>query len=335
MKIKAPSKAKPIPERKIYHVTGIKPIPKCKTVPKQISHNFILPAATPAITQKKWTDADFEIITEIGKGRYGTVYKAKHKNSGKFIALKEVKFETINQNDCFEQIKSEIEINSRLLHPNIARLYGFFSSSDKLTMVLDFISGGDLFTKLLQSGGYLSEPECAFVLDQLIDALIYLRNRHIIHRDIKPENVLLTKNSSGDIINAKLCDFTWAAHSINERRITICGTLGYCAPEMACSIDYDNKVDVWSTGVLLFQILTGTLIIGGNKEDDFQKSMQSLKIIFPEKPEITDGAKNLVHRILSKNPEDRPSLEKIKIDSWLLINVARYKAFIEEKSKQK
>ena len=228
-------------DRKYYIIKGIKP--KGKTT---VNYKSIL--------SRKLTPSHFEILEELGKGRYGTVSKAKEKSSGKIVALKEVSFETISKDDCFDMIKSEIEINTRLLHPNIVRMFCFFDTPVQLTMVMEYISGGDLFSELLHSGGYLSEPESAFILSQLVEALIYLRDRHVIHRDIKPENVMLIRNTQGKVIQAKLCDFTWAAHCLHERRITICGTLGYCAPEMVSSIDYDNKVDLWSTGVMLYQM---------------------------------------------------------------------------------
>lgn len=298
--------------RKLYAIKGSKA--------KTTSLNY------KAILFRKLTANNFEVIEEIGKGRYGTVFKCKEKASGRILAIKEVTFETIHKDDCFDLIKTEIEINTRLIHANIARMYCFYADNAKLCMVMEYIPGGDLFTELIRAGGYLSECEAAFILAEVVEALTYLRVRHVIHRDIKPENILLVRNNNGQVIQAKLCDFTWAAHCLHERRITVCGTLGYCAPEVASAIDYDDKADLWSTGVLLYQMLTGELVVKGKNLEEVKQEMKGLKLVFPDKPVISKEAKELVRRLLLKTSEERPKLESIRHHLWVKKNAAKYKA---------
>lgn len=293
-----------------------RPKPESKTDP-----------AKPLAGKKRWTEEDFEILNEIGKGRYGVVSRARELRSGKVVALKKVTAQTLTETESFDLIRNEIELNSRLLCANIVRMYGFFPTKDCIVMVLEFVEGGDLFTRLAQAGGYIGEPEAAFILSQLVDALMYLRERHVIHRDIKPENLLLTRDSKGRIGQVKLCDFTWAAHCLeDERRATVCGTPAYLAPEVASAIDYDGKVDIWSTGVLLYQMLTGTLIVVGNDLTEIKEAMLKMKVNFPEKPKISGGAKELVQKLLARLPEDRPTLEEIKQNCWVILNRENYKS---------
>eukprot|EP00826_Nyctotherus_ovalis_P005086 TRINITY_DN1113_c0_g7_i1.p1 TRINITY_DN1113_c0_g7~~TRINITY_DN1113_c0_g7_i1.p1 ORF type:complete len:311 (+),score=100.74 TRINITY_DN1113_c0_g7_i1:197-1129(+) len=308
----------PLANRKYYTVKGIKQ--KSKTT--SLSYKAIL--------SRKLTASHFEVLEEIGKGRYGTVFKAKDKGSGKILALKEISFETLLKDDCFDLIKTEIEINTRLIHENIARMYCFFTDATKLTMVMEYISGGDLFTELLNSGGYLCEAEAGFILSELAEALTYLRDRHVIHRDVKPENVLLVRNARGQVVQTKLCDFTWAAHCLHERRITVCGTLQYCAPEVASASDYDNKADLWSVGVLVYQMLTGELVVRGKDLEEVRREMRGLRLAFPEQPKVSKEGKDLVKRLLLKTSEERPGLETIKNHPWVKKNAAKYKASLNK-----
>jgi len=301
---------KAMANRKYYAIKGI----------KAVSLNY------KAALSRKLSGGHFEVLEEIGKGRYGTVFKAKDKASGKILALKEVTFDTLLKDDCFDLVKTEIEINTRLIHDNIVRMYCFFNDTTKLTMVMEYISGGDLFTELLKSGGYLSEPEAAFILSEIVEGLICLRDRHVIHRDIKPENVLLVRDGNGKVVRAKICDFTWAVHCLHERRITVCGTLEYCAPEVASATDYDNKADLWSLGVLVYQMLTGELVVKGRNLEEVRKEMRGLKLEFPNQPTISKEGKDVVKRLLLKTSEERAGLETIKNHVWVRKNIVKYKS---------
>lgn len=214
------------------------------------------PAQHPQQQQKQqqtWTVQDFSGIQAIGNGKFGKVFKAVERNSQKNVALKVVVKATLEKFDFFSQMKKELEIQYRLNHPNILRLYGYFYDEQNIYTVLEYCPGGNLFQRLRREK-YFEEKKAKFVIAQIVEALIYLQERNIIHRDIKPENILI---SDIDKMHVKLCDFGWSTHTIDERRTTFCGTVDYVAPELVHSQPYTAEVDIWAVGILTFELLLG------------------------------------------------------------------------------
>ena len=164
---------------------------------------------------KSWTLEDFTPEVKIGNGQYGTVYKAIENRSNFTIALKVINIDKIAEHDFFAQTKSEIEIHHRLRHPNILKLFGYFYDETSVYVVLEYAPYGNLYQKIKREKS-LSEQLARKILRQLIDALIYMRDRNIIHRDIKPENILLMDLEG----NIKLSDFGWATKALYENRLT-------------------------------------------------------------------------------------------------------------------
>jgi aurora kinase len=141
----------------------------------------------------------------------------------------------------------------------VLKLYGHFHDSKRIFLVLEFAGRGELY-KHLRKAGRFSEPRAAGYIAQMASALRYLHRKHVIHRDIKPENILV--GIHGEI---KISDFGWSVHAPGNRRTTICGTLDYLPPEMVKpgggggseDRSYDEKVDLWSLGVLMYEFLVG------------------------------------------------------------------------------
>ena len=148
--------------------------------------------------------------------------------------------------------RREIEIHSRLNHPNIVKMNGWFADDKKLYIILEYCPSGELFS-ILHSQPHSRFPEstASNYIRQMINALIYLHSNHIIHRDIKPENILLDNET------LKLADFGWSVHSPSMRRKTFWGTLDYLPPEMISGEVYTEAVDIWSVGVLTYELCSG------------------------------------------------------------------------------
>ena len=142
-----------------------------------------------------------------------------------------------------------MEIQARLKHPRVLRLYGYFHDEKRVYLVTELAPNGELF-KLLQKEKRFDEPQVARWISQIADALAFLHRHHVVHRDIKPENILLDADN-----NAKVADFGWSTVTAHKRS-TFCGTLDYLAPEMLGE-SYDHRVDIWSLGVLMFELLVG------------------------------------------------------------------------------
>lgn len=197
----------------------------------------------------------FEIGKPLGKGKFGRVYLAKERSSGFVCALKVLHKAELQHGNSEKLVRSEIEIQSNLAHPNILRLFGHFHDSKRIFLILEFAGKGELYKHLRREERF-PEWKAAQFIAQMASALKYLHKKHIIHRDIKPENILV--GIYGEI---KLSDFGWSAHTPNNRRATLCGTLDYLPPEMirpgSKDSYYDEKVDLWSLGVLTYEFLVG------------------------------------------------------------------------------
>ena len=177
--------------------------------------------------KEAWVLDDFKNVQSIGNGKFGKVFRAVEKNSNKSVALKMVQKDLLEKFDFFTQMKKEMEIQWRLRHPNVIRLYGYFYDEKNIYVVLEYAQFGNLYQKLRREK-YFSEEKSKLIVRQIVDALIYMQERNVIHRDIKPENILIMDQ---DKMHVKLCDFGWSTHTIDERRMTFCGTVDYVAPE--------------------------------------------------------------------------------------------------------
>ena len=197
----------------------------------------------------------FEIGKPLGKGKFGRVYLAKERSTGFVCALKVLHKSELQQGKVEKQVRREIEIHSHLRHPNILRFYGHFHDSKRVFLIIEFAGKGELY-KHLRKENKFPEWKAAQYIAQMAAALKYLHKKHVMHRDIKPENILV--GIHGEI---KISDFGWSVHAPNNRRNTMCGTLDYLPPEMikpgSQENFYNEKVDLWSLGVLTYEFLVG------------------------------------------------------------------------------
>jgi aurora kinase len=197
----------------------------------------------------------FEIGRPLGKGKFGRVYLARERTSGFICGLKVLHKNELQHNNVEKQVRREIEIQSNLRHPNILQMYGHFHDSKRVFLILEFAAKGELYKHLRRENRF-PEWKAAGYIAQMASALRYLHRKHVIHRDIKPENILVGVHDE-----IKISDFGWSVHAPNNRRNTLCGTLDYLPPEMIKPGSRDNyyneKVDLWSLGVLTYEFLVG------------------------------------------------------------------------------
>lgn len=258
---------------------------------------------------QRWCLDDFEIGKPLGQGKFGRVYLAREKKSKFVVALKVLQKSQLVRASFEHQLRREIEIQSHLRHPNILRMYGYFYDASKVYLILEYCVGGELYKKL-QDKGRFDERNSARMIVQMADALNYCHSKSVIHRDIKPENLLLGKN--GEV---KLADFGWSVHAPSSRRKTMCGTLDYLPPEIVKQEEHDEKVDVWSLGILLYEFLVGEPPFDAPSHAATYARIKAVDVKFPYF--VKDDARDLIKRFLVRDPRRRISLDEVRKHPWV------------------
>jgi len=217
-----------------------------------------------------WTVEDFQIGTALGRGKFGNVYRAVERRSKTPVALKVLFKQIVESSPCgLPNLRREVEIQARLVHPSILRMFCYFWDQKNAYLGLEFAPNGELYKELVKRGGFIPVEEAAVFAKQLAQALVYLQERHVIHRDIKPENVLLGQDG-----RAKIADFGWAIHAPPpyNKRSTICGTPEYICPEIISGKMHDYRVDVWSYGILCYEMIAGSTPFAPTTVNERKKS---------------------------------------------------------------
>ncbi|CAL8461899.1 g1430 [Coccomyxa elongata] len=269
-------------------------------------------AASSTNRDRRWQLADFDIGRPLGQGKFGSVYLARERKSQYIVALKALYKSQLQQYKVEHQLRREIEIQSHLRHPNILRLYGYFYDEKRVFLILEYAAKGELY-KELQQRNFFPEVQTATYIASLARALLYCHSKHVIHRDIKPENLLL--GMKGEL---KIADFGWSVHAPNSRRKTLCGTLDYLPPEMVEGHDHDANVDVWSLGVLCYEFLCGSPPFEAEGHSETYKRILKVDLKFPPKPRISEGAKDLISKLLKKDPKERLPLAQVLEHPWIM-----------------
>ncbi|KAF8265517.1 kinase-like domain-containing protein [Lactarius quietus] len=278
--------------------------------------------------------AHYDMAHELGKGSFATVMKAMARETGEWWAVKIIHGNRVrggnntNQNgggnQYLQSFAREISILETLDHPNICRLRETFVPEDgghDFYLVLELIEGGDLLDFILKNDG-LSEPVSQHITRQTCEALAYIHAKGITHRDLKPENVLLTKD---DPPNVKVADFGLAkvVDSLTMLK-TMCGTPSYLAPEVVNQTEenkgYDQLVDSWSVGVIVFSMLTNTgPFIEDENEPDMRRRIAERYIDWGTLlyKHVSAPAQDFIRRLLDSNPSTRMTLTDALRHPWL------------------
>ncbi|KAM4842055.1 aurora kinase A isoform 1-T2 [Thomomys bottae] len=265
--------------------------------------------------KRQWTLEDFDIGRPLGKGKFGNVYLAREKQSKFILALKVLFKAQLEKAGVEHQLRREVEIQSHLRHPNILRLYGYFHDATRVYLILEYAPLGTVYREL-QKLSKFDEQRTATYITELANALSYCHSKRVIHRDIKPENLLL--GSSGEL---KIADFGWSVHAPSSRRTTLCGTLDYLPPEMIEGRMHDEKVDLWSLGVLCYEFLTGKPPFEAQTYQETYRRISRVEFTFPEF--VTEGARDLISRLLKHSASQRPTLGEVLEHPWIIANSSK------------
>ena len=258
----------------------------------------------------------FILGDKIGEGTFGIVRLATHILTGEKVAIKILDKRKITEDVDKEHVEREIKILKMLRHTNIVHLFYVIQNSTSISLIMEYSSGKDLFD-YLAAKKRLSEMEACGLFQQLISGLDYLHKLKVAHRDLKPENLLLDHEHK----NIKLVDFGLSnIYHSNALLSTSCGSPSYAAPEMLNSKEYDgSKVDIWSSGIILFAMICGYLPFEDKDKDNLYKKIQAGVFSIPSF--VSEQARDLIQRILVTDPTKRMTIHHIKNHPWFnLIN---------------
>ena len=241
----------------------------------------------------------------IGSGAYGKVFLAINKSDKKYYAIKHmIKKDLYKALKTLKGIYTEIDIQSRINHPNIIRLLYVKERSESFDLVMEYAKYGNLYS-YIKKHSYLTEERSFKFFIQVVNAIYFLHKNDLIHRDIKPENILLFENC------VKLCDFGWCTRLDGGNRGTFCGTAEYMSPEMVNKEEYSKDIDIWSLGILLYEMIHGNSPFKPNKSkfniNDIMNNIKIQNLKFNEK--ISKECKELIIHLL-----DRDVTKRYKID---------------------
>ena len=244
----------------------------------------------------------------LGKGAYGEVQLVQHIPSKVQYALKVIKKRNLSRSSSLKMMQREIQVQKKLIHPNIIRLHGHIEDMENLYLVLEYAEKGNLF-HYIRKRKKLTEEEAWYFFTQVCTGVNYLHEGSITHRDLKPENILITSSNL-----AKICDFGWCAEG-NSERSTYCGTLDYMAPEILKGYQYTNSVDVWALGVLLYEMLHGCPPFNAKNDSEKSRLIRLGNFRFAE--EVPEDCRDLIRSILQGTAEARPSVLEVLAHPWV------------------
>ncbi|XP_071734705.1 phosphoenolpyruvate carboxylase kinase 2-like isoform X2 [Rutidosis leptorrhynchoides] len=255
---------------------------------------------------------DYQITDEIGRGRFGIVYRCYSTVSGDSFACKSIDKRLLTDATDRECLQKEPKILQILGgNPNIVQIHRLYEEENYLHMIIDLCDSPDLFDRISKRAGVFSEPESASIFSPLILSINYCHRLGIAHRDIKPDNVLF--DSRG---NLKLADFGSAeCFAMNDNR-TMTGVVGtpyYVAPEILSGREYNEKVDVWSAGVILYIMLAGVPPFYGESPAETFEAVLRGNLRFPTRlfRSVSSEAKDLLRKMLCKDASRRFSAEQV------------------------
>jgi len=266
---------------------------------------------------------------QLGSGSFGRVFLVSHNETKKLYALKVIeKRKLLMSYGKLDIIYNEINIHSKLDHENIIKLYNVYEDNENINIILEYAPNGNLYELIAKQPNGFSEYKAFEYFIQVVNAVYYLHNNNIIHRDIKPENILI-----GDDNKIKLCDFGWAKELTLENRSTFCGTVEYMAPEIVGSENYDYGVDIWSLGILLYELLYGHSPFRADNTKNIILNIKSHELTYEDKNKnISHSCKDLIKKLLNNNPQKRYKIKDILEHPFVKKHSEKYLSTFKKRS---
>ncbi|XP_043974186.1 SNF-related serine/threonine-protein kinase [Gambusia affinis] len=254
----------------------------------------------------------YDLDKTLGRGHFAVVKLARHVFTGEKVAVKVIdktKLDTAATGHLFQ----EVRCMKLVQHPNIVRLYEVIDTQTKLYLILELGDGGDMFDYIMKHEEGLNEELAKKYFAQIVHAISYCHRLHVVHRDLKPENVVFFEKQG----LVKLTDFGFSNKFQPGKKLTTsCGSLAYSAPEILLGDEYDAPaVDIWSLGVILFMLVCGQPPFQEANDSETLTMIMDCKYTVPA--HVSSACRDLIDRMLQRDPKRRASLEEIESHTWL------------------
>ncbi|XP_026167041.1 SNF related kinase b [Mastacembelus armatus] len=248
----------------------------------------------------------------LGRGHFAVVKLARHLNTGQLVAVKMIDKTKLDVM-ATSHLLQEVRCMRLVQHPNVVRLYEVIDTPTTLYLVMELAEGGDLYDYILRHEGGLAEGTAKRHFAQIVRAVAYCHKLHVVHRDLKPENVVFFPKQGA----VKLTDFGFSnLFQPGKMLATSCGSLAYSAPEILLGEEYDAPaVDIWSLGVILYMLVCGVPPFQETNDSETLIMILDCRYSIPE--HVSGDCRDLISRMLQKDPSRRASLKEIEAHNWL------------------
>ncbi|KAK5649551.1 hypothetical protein RI129_000580 [Pyrocoelia pectoralis] len=256
----------------------------------------------------------YELVNEIGRGKFGTVFKCKEKRTGLNLAAK---FIGVSKKEDRRNVEREVDIMRCLQHPRLLQIYDAFENGKMMSVILELIEGGELFERVIDEDFVLTEKSCTAFMRQICEGVAFIHKQRILHLDMKPENILcLTKTGN----RIKIIDFGLARkYDPNKKLQVLFGTPEFVAPEVVNFDDIGYGTDMWSVGVICYVLLSGLSPFMGHTDVETMANVTIGKYDFDDEAfrNISENAKDFIAKLLLKDMNSRMTALQCLEHTWL------------------
>ena len=267
---------------------------------------------------------DYKRKQFLGEGSFASVYLVENRITESIRAMKIINKSAKTSEEDEKEIINEINILKMMDHPNILKIFEFYSSKESYSIITEFCSGGELFKEITENGPF-NEKYSAYVMYQIFSAINYCHNMNIIHRDLKPENILIVERNKYNYPRIKICDF--GTSKIVEKGAVqrkLVGSSYYIAPEVIKK-KYNEKCDLWSCGVILYILLSGRPPFGGNDDHEIMENVKTGKYDLQSSPfdKASKNVLDLIKKLLVMDVNKRISAQEALQHPWFQENKSK------------
>ena len=264
---------------------------------------------------------EYTKIKVLGEGTFANVYQVKNLYTGAICAMKVIKKKVSGSREEEKDILNEINILRAIDHPNIIKIFGFYSNKKEYSIVTEMCPMGQLFDEIATKGPF-NEEYSAYILYQILSAVNYCHKQNIIHRDLKPENILIVDRNEKGYVTIKVCDFGTAkiceAGTLEKTKV---GSPYFMAPEVFKK-KYNEKCDIWSCGVIMYILLSQKPPFGGRNEEEIKNNVEIgiFDLDSPPFNQLSQSCIDLIKKLLTIDPQQRLSAEEALNHQWFIEN---------------